>query len=473
MTVADRQLGVFDSVADAIGNTPLIRLNRVTEGITATVYLKLEYLNPFGSVKDRAARAMIDAAEAAGELRPGGTVVESTSGNTGIALAAIAASRGYRTIVVVPDKSSAEKLALLRAYGVEVHVTAGGLPRQHPDFLKNVALRLAADIPGAWYSGQYDNPANPAAHRETTGPEIWAQTGGRITHFVTGIGTGGTITGTGEYLKSVSGGQVRVIGADPESSIYSGGDGHAWYVESIGHYLHPRTDPDEWPQSYHPEVVDRIEQISDAEAFEVLRRLAREEGLLVGGSTGTAVAAALRVARTLGPGDVVVAIAPDSGRNYLSKYFDPQWLGRLGFDAASTVSGPRVGDRIAVAPDAPAAVPSDVTVARARDLLGAYTALPVHLARAGAGYVVVAEILGAVSASRLAGAPDADPVTDHLDPPLPVIGVHEPFAVAAQRLSDATGPVVLARDGYAIALVDVAAFDDARPADEDAVKPAR
>ncbi|MGV9675816.1 PLP-dependent cysteine synthase family protein [Nocardia sp. NPDC003482] len=447
---------VFDSVAAAIGNTPLVRLNRITEGIAATVYLKLEYLNPLGSVKDRAALAMIEAAEAAGELRPGGTVVEATSGNTGIALAAIAAARGYRSVVVVPDKSSAEKLALLRAYGVEVHVTPGGRPREHPEFVRNVAQRLAAEIPGAWYAGQYDNPANPAAHRRTTGPEIWRQTHGRVTHFVAGVGTGGTVTGTGEYLKEVSGGAVRVIGADPEASVYGGGDGRAWYIESIGHYLHPDTAADEWPLSYRPAVVDRLERIPDHESLTVVRRLAREEGLLAGGSTGTAVAAALRVARDLSENDVVVAIAPDSGRNYLSKYFDDDWLTRLGFAPALTPAEPVVADLVTTAEVR--VIGSATSAARARELLGEATALPVTVQRNGSGSPVVAEILGSVTPACLAAAPGDDPVSAHLDPPLPVIGATETIAAAAARIGDHRGPIVVAHDGSISALLDAAAL---------------
>ncbi|TQC43024.1 PLP-dependent cysteine synthase family protein [Rhodococcus sp. WS4] len=321
-TVDAASLGVYDSITEAIGNTPLVRLNRVTRGISATVYAKLEFLNPGGSVKDRAALAMIRAAEESGKLLPGGTVVEGTSGNTGVGLTLVAAARGYRSVVVVPDKTSVEKIALLRAHGARVHVTPGGRPSHHPEFVRNVATRLAAEIPGGWLAGQYDNAANPDAHRTTTGPEIWRQTQGRVTHFVAGAGTGGTITGTGEFLTKVSGGAVQIIGADPDTSVYGGGDGRAWYIESVGHFLHPQTERDEWPDSYHPDVVDRLERIPDVEALTVLHRLAREEGLLVGGSAGTAVAAALRIARTLGPDDVVVVIVPDSGRAYLSKYFD-------------------------------------------------------------------------------------------------------------------------------------------------------
>ena len=460
-TVDAASLGVYDSITDAIGNTPLVRLNRVTEGISATVYAKLEFLNPGGSVKDRAALAMIRAAEESGELLPGGTVVEGTSGNTGVGLTLVAAARGYRSVVVVPDKTSAEKIGLLRAQGAQVHVTPGGRPSHHPEFVRNVAIRLAAEIPGGWLAGQYDNPANPDAHRTTTGPEIWRQTQGRVTHFVAGVGTGGTITGTGEFLAEVSGGAVQTVGADPETSVYGGGDGRAWYIESVGHFLHPQTETDEWPDSYHPDVVDRLERITDVEALTVLHRLAREEGLLVGGSAGTAVAAALRVARTLGPDDVVVVIVPDSGRAYLSKYFDNEWLGRLGFPLYHAPSGPVVGDALGGRGIAPRTVPSTVTVAEAGDLLTDTPALPVVLARPGTGPIVVAEILGAVGPEALSDAPDDDPVGAHVAQPLPVVGVTEELSVAVRRIGGHRGPVVVAEAGRVVALADA---DDIRTA---------
>ncbi|MFJ4656397.1 PLP-dependent cysteine synthase family protein [Nocardia sp. NPDC088792] len=462
-TVSHTTAGVFDSFADAIGNTPLVRLNRVIDDIRATVYVKLEYLNPGGSVKDRAARAMLLAAEEAGELRPGGTVVEASSGNTGLGLAALAAARGYRTIVVVPDKVSAEKKALLRAHGAEVVVTPGLRPVDHPEHLRSVALRLVEEIPGAWFAGQYDNPANPAAHRATTGPEIWAQTGGRITHFVAGIGTGGTITGTGEFLKEASGGAVRVIGADPETSVYGGGDGRVWYVEAVGHILHPETAEDVWPDSYHVDVVDGIQRIPDAEAIRVLHRVAREEGLLLGGSSGTAIAAALRTARELGPEDVVVVVAPDSGRAYLSKYYSDEWLGTLGFPLTGAAEGVTVGEALGLPQEVPAqgtAVSSGATVAEAKGLLGAGGALPVVLQRSTSGPTVVAEVLGSVTAAGLADVAEDDPVGDHLDAALPVVGTTAPLAWALEKLAGHAGPVVIAHEGRIIAVPDAARISE-------------
>ncbi|MEV8515130.1 pyridoxal-phosphate dependent enzyme [Dactylosporangium sp. NPDC051484] len=422
---------VYESVLDAVGHTPLIRLTRVTEDISTPVYLKAEFLNPGGSVKDRAARHMVAAAERDGLLRPGGVVVEGTSGNTGIGLAIAAAQRGYRAIVVVPDKTSTDKLAVLRAYGAEVIVTQGALPREDPRHVSQVARRIAEETPGGWFANQYDNPANPQAHVDTTGPEIWAQTGGRVTHYVAGIGTGGTVSGTGAHLKRVSGGRVRVIGADPEYSTYGGGDGSPYYVESIGHYLHPETAEDVWPQSYHTDVLDSIERIDDREAIAMTRALARREGLLVGGSGGAAVAAALRVARGLGPDDLVVVVAPDSGRNYLSKYFDDDWLLRNGFlDGDRT--RPVLGDLAADAPE-PAAVPATATVAQAQEVFdrtGAGVALVVLDRSSTSPSRAFGDVVGALWRDSLKG----DSIAPLIAAALPTAGIGEPVDAALARI---------------------------------------
>ena len=273
-------------MVELIGNTPLVKLSAVTARLEPLVLAKVEYFNPGGSVKDRIALRMIEAAEKSGELRPGGTIVEPTSGNTGVGLAIVAQTRGYRCVFVCPDKVSTDKINVLRAYGAEVVICPTAVPPEHPESYYNVSDRLVREIEGAWKPNQYVNPNNPLSHYESTGPELWAQTGGRITHFVTGLGTGGTVSGAGRYLKEVSDGRVRVVGADPEGSVYSGGSGRPYLVEGVGE--------DFWPETYDRSICDEIVAVSDADSFEMTRRLAREEGLLVGGSCGMAVAAADR-----------------------------------------------------------------------------------------------------------------------------------------------------------------------------------
>lgn len=318
------------SVADLVGNTPLVQLTRVTEGISATVLAKVEYFNPGSSAKDRIARNIVDAAERDGLLKPGGTIVEPTSGNTGVGLALVALQRGYRMIFVVPDKFAGEKVAVLKAYGAEVVVTETSVPPDDPRSYYSVSDRLAREIPGAFKPNQFANQNGPRGHYETTGPEIWHDTDGRVTHFVAGIGTGGTITGTGRYLRDVSGDAVRVVGVDPEGSLYSGGPVHGYLVEGVGE--------DFWPETYDPTVPHEVQRVSDAEAFAMTRRLAREEGLLVGGSSGMAVVGALRVARELPADAVMVVLLPDHGRGYLSKIYDDDWMRAHGFDVVDSVA---------------------------------------------------------------------------------------------------------------------------------------
>src|SRR3954462_15203689 len=324
-----------DSVVDLMGDTPLVRLNRVADGLAPVVLAKVEYFNPGGSVKDRIAKRMIEAAEADGRLKPGGTIVEPTSGNTGVGLALVAQQRGYRCVFVCPDKVSEDKRNVLKAYGAEVVVCPTALPPEHPDSYYSVSDRLAREIDGGWKPDQYSNPEGPASHYATTGPEIWRDTAGRITHFVTGVGTGGTISGTGRYLKEVSGGKVRVVGADPEGSVYSGGTGRPYLVEGVGE--------DFWPTAYDPSIPDEIVPVTDADSFAMTRRLARGEGVLVGGSCGMAAAAAGRGAATADPSAVVVVLLPDGGRGYLSKVFDDDWLTSYGFMSEAS-PGQTVGD---------------------------------------------------------------------------------------------------------------------------------
>lgn len=344
---------MLESILDAVGHTPLVLLQRLSGGLQARVAVKVEMTNPGGSVKDRVALAMIAEAEQKGLLRPGGTIIEATAGNTGVGLAMVAAVRGYRCIFVLPDKMSSEKIALLKAYGAEVVITQTSVPPDSPDSYNGVAERLSREIPGAWRPNQFTNLANPEIHYRTTGPEIWDQTKGKITVFVAGVGTGGTVSGVGRYLKERNP-AIKVVGADPEGSVLSGGSPKPWKVEGIGEDFVPKT--------FSSQYVDEWERVSDAESFHVARELARREGMLLGGSTGTNVAAALRYARRLGPGHLVVALGCDTGRNYLSKFFDDSWLSQnqLSFaePQAHTVGDllKRRGDRklVTIAPDATA-----------------------------------------------------------------------------------------------------------------------
>ena len=317
---------ILDTILDAVGNTPLVRMARLAAETRTEVVAKVELLNPGGSVKDRIGLAMLEAAETAGLLRPGGTIVEPTSGNTGTGLAMAAALKGYRLVCVMPDKMSSEKIALLRAYGAEVVVCPTAVARESPQSYYSVADRLAREIPGAFQPNQYFNPANPAAHAATTGPEIWRQTNGRITHFVAGLGTGGTVTGVARVLKAKNP-AVQVIGADPVGSIYSAGENFTpkiYKVEGIGE--------DFFPSTIDLSLVDRIEVVDDKESFLMARRITREEGILVGGSSGSAMVAAMRVACELDdPDALIVVLLPDTGRNYLSKIYNEEWMRANGF----------------------------------------------------------------------------------------------------------------------------------------------
>src|SRR5579871_6325777 len=310
----------YPSVLDLVGSTPIVRLDGISRDVPGTILAKLEYLNPGGSVKDRIGLAMIEAAERDGRLKLGGTIVEPTSGNTGVGLAIAAATKGYRCIFVMPDKMSQEKIAILRAYGAEVVITPTAVEHDSPESYYSVSSRLAEEIPGGFKPDQYSNLANPETHYRVTGPEIWDQTGGEIDALVISVGTGGTISGVGRYFKE-QGAKTLIVGADPEGSIYTATDQsdlHPYFVEGIG--------KDTWPETMDPAVVDEWIRVSDRDSFLAARRLAREEGLLAGGSSGTTVVAAMRVASRLGPEARVLAMLPDSGRSYLSKFVDDKWM---------------------------------------------------------------------------------------------------------------------------------------------------
>ena len=433
-----------EHVSDLVGNTPLVKLNALAEGVAATVLAKVEYFNPGGSVKDRIALRMIEAAEAAGELKPGGTIVEPTSGNTGVGLAMVAQRKGYRCVFVCPDKVSEDKRNALKAYGAEVVVCPTAVAPEHPDSYYNVSDRLVREIEGAWKPDQYSNPENPESHYHSTGPEIWRQTEGRVTHFVAGVGTGGTISGTGRYLKEISDGRVRVVGADPEGSVYSGGTGRPYLVEGVGE--------DFWPDAYDRNIADEIIAISDAESFQVTRRLAREEALLVGGSCGMAAAAAIQLARRLGPDDVVVVLLPDGGRGYLSKVFNDDWMASYGF-LPPEHSGATVGDVLrrkgtgGAMPDLVHAHPNE-TVADAVAILREFGVSQMPVVNAEPP-VMAAEVVGAVNERDLlealftGKAALADRLEGHMSPPLPTIGSGEQVTAAMTALSSADGALVL------------------------------
>ncbi|HEX8343855.1 MAG TPA: cystathionine beta-synthase [Actinoplanes sp.] len=432
----------YDNVTEAIGNTPLIRLRSVTDGIAATVLAKVEYFNPGGSVKDRIAQRMVEDAEKAGLLQPGGVIVEPTSGNTGVGLALMAQLRGYRCIFVCPDKVSEDKRNVLKAYGAEVVVCPTAVAPEDPRSYYNVSDRLAREVPGAWKPDQYSNPANPRSHYEDTGPELWDQTTGRITHFVAGVGTGGTVTGVGRYLKEASGGRVRIVGADPEGSVYSGGTGRPYLVEGVGE--------DFWPETYDRGICDEIVEVSDSDSFAMTRRLAREEGLLVGGSCGMAVVAALEVARRAGPDDVIVVLLPDGGRGYLSKIFDDRWMARYGFlttgGGEATVATALSGKSGAMPPLVH--VHPTETVRDAIDYMREYgvSQLPVLKAEPP---VVTGEVAGSIAEKSLLDALFTgqahlhDTIERHMAEPLPMIGGGQPVSEAVALLEGADAAMVL------------------------------
>lgn len=435
-----------DSMISLVGNTPLVRLNNVTKGIKATVLAKVEYFNPGGSVKDRIALRMIEAAEESGALKPGGTIVEPTSGNTGVGLAIVAQQKGYKCIFVCPDKVSTDKINVLRAYGAEVVVCPTAVDPEHPDSYYNVSDRLVRETPGAWKPDQYSNPNNPLSHYHSTGPELWEQTEGKITHFVAGVGTGGTISGTGRYLKDASDGAVQVVGADPEGSVYSGGSGRPYLVEGVGE--------DFWPTAYDRTVADEIVAVSDKDSFQMTRRLAKEEGLLVGGSCGMAVVAALRVAERLDENGVVVVLLPDSGRGYLSKIFNDEWMADYGFledEGPSARVADVLNDKVHGAIPSLVHMHPDETVGQAIEVLREYGVSQMPIVKPGAGHpdVMAAEVVGSVVERELLDALFTqrasleDPLEKHMSAPLPQVGSGEPVGDLMSVLGRADAAIVL------------------------------
>ena len=438
-------MDVAESPLELIGHTPMVKLARVGSGLACDLIAKLETTNPGGSSKDRPALTMVQAAEHDGLLGPGSTIIEPTSGNTGVGLAIVAAQRGYQCIFVMSDKMAPEKIDVLRAYGAKVVVCPTAVPPEHPDSYYSTAERLTRETPNSFRPDQYSNPNNPRAHYETTGPEIWEQTRGRVTHFVAGAGTGGPISGVGKYLKEKNP-EIQIIAADPEGSVYSGGAGRPYLTEGGGE--------DFWPANYDPSLVDEVVAVSDAHAFEMARRVTREEGILIGGSGGTAVAAALRVAAPLAADAVVVVLIPDSGRGYLSKVFNDAWMTDMGFlrphsemDAGDVLAGKvrrqaeGLADLVLVTEEV--LVRDAITVLRKNDVSQLLVTVTDELPLAAK------EVSGSLSELGLLEATTRDPsvldrrVKDVADAPMPMVGVGMSITELTHRLSSAAGVLVL------------------------------
>jgi cystathionine beta-synthase len=442
-------MAVLETFLDAMGNTPLVQLHSVTRGVRPTVLAKLEMLNPGGSVKDRIGIRMLEAAERDGQLRPGGTIVEPTSGNTGHGLAIAAAIRGYKCIFVMPDKMSQEKISLLRAYGAEVVICPTAVAPEHPQSYYRVADRLTAEIPGAFQPNQYWNPENPTTHYDTTGPEIWDQTGGRIDAFVAGVGTGGTITGVGRLLKERDPG-IQIVGADPEGSVYSGDQPRPYLVEGIGE--------DFWPGTYDPAVVDRVIRVSDRDSFLTARAVTRQEGILIGGSGGTAVFAALEVAREMdGRDDTIVVLLPDSGRQYLSKLYSDPWMRQYGM-----LEGPEVVSVEQVLAAKGGELPGLITVGahdkvrQAVDLLQEHGISQAPVVREAS--TEVSQFIGSIRDRELLDRVFRDPdalqadVAEVMAPPIPAVEWDAQIDEAFAELERAPA-VLVAKDGQALGVL--------------------
>ncbi|MGE5274667.1 MAG: cystathionine beta-synthase [Verrucomicrobiota bacterium] len=437
----------YPTLLDLVGGTPVVRLQKIGRELGPTLLVKLEYLNPGGSNKDRIALSMIEDAEHTGRLRPGGTIVEPTSGNTGVGLALAAASRGYKMIFVVPDKVAPEKIALLRAFGADVVICPTAVDADSPESYYAVSDRLAEEIPGAYKPDQYSNPGNPEAHYRTTGPEIWEQTGGELDAVVIAVGTGGSITGAARYLKEQKP-DLLVVGADPEGSIYSGGPVHPYLVEGIG--------KDGWPESFDPSVVDEYVRVSDRDSFRMTRRLAREEGILAGGSGGTSVFAMVEVARRLGPDATVLTTIPDGGRGYLSKIYDDNWMLEHGF--LERHGPPDTVEQVLAFTHAENGIPDLVTcephekLGAAIELMQRYGISQVPVVR-NAPAETLADVIGSLNErtllDRIFRNPDAlgEDVAAAMQPPLGAVDVQDSVDEVFADLRERNQAVVVAREG--------------------------
>jgi cystathionine beta-synthase len=435
-----------DSILDLVGHTPMLRLQKVARGVRPAILAKLEQLNPGGSVKDRIALTMIEDAERSGLLRPGGTIIEPTSGNTGHGLAMVAAIKGYNMIFVMPDKMSAEKISLLRAYGADVVVCPTNVERESPQSYYSVAERLSHEIPGAFQPNQYFNPRNPEAHYRTTGPEIWDQTEGKIDVFVAGMGTGGTISGVARYLKEQKP-SVHIVGADPEGSLFSGPIA-PYKVEGVGE--------DFMPGTMDIKLVDQVVQVTDKQSFVAARRLAREEGILVGGSSGMALHAALEVARDRGPDDVIVVLFPDTGRNYLTKFFNDEWMRQNGFMAR--LGAVRIREVLAEhAQGMPPLVTVEAgrTVGEAIDLMQRYGISQLPVTEEANGHLVIGTLQERTLLDRVYRDPSVvtTAVSTAMDAPLSQVGVDSSIDDAFEPLLRGEQAVLVVESGEPVAVI--------------------